>query len=110
MFCFKLYLSKLFFVNLFVEKTAKKGITVLPKSAAKPDIKRYYLRNSADMCSRRRRPCFLQIEIARGHYTANIISYFYTKVKVFFDKMFVFICFSLISLTFHLIYDKIRVV
>jgi hypothetical protein len=34
--------QKCFFVNFFFGKTAKKGITVLPKSAAKPDISIFY--------------------------------------------------------------------
>ncbi len=49
---------------LFFEKTAKKGITVLPKSAAKPGpiniqgCSRY-------KCTHLRRPYFLQNKIAR---------------------------------------------
>ena len=86
MFCFKLYLSKnVFLFDLIKEKTAKKGITVLPKSAAKPDKSIFYgtflasvpvavVHNSS------------KLKLPRGHCSHNMIAYSRLKVKVFYEK------------------------
>ena len=64
----------------FLRKTAKKGITVLPKSAAKPDMSIFYGTIVASVPDAVVHTSSKK-ELPKWHYTKDIISYFKKKVN-----------------------------